>query len=342
MEADITTPLYDEEYYKELFSFLEQYNDDYFPEVEAKTEFTHPALDITSKVMITMNIVLGCLSLVIFLTVFSSKARSASASWYVYSLALETVILSLIFTPTAHSESFETNIYEICRLEDTRKSLGLLRAINIVLINFEVTFSILFPWTRWIKTVFNRFLVALCTTWVVAFVFADMILPSLQDSMCFDHHVATRIVIHILVYLLPGLIVLGLTISSIIFYSKSSFLRLTESSRTNQYLEERKRAHEWFLFIIVMNAQFLLLDLLFVEVVNNLDHYHNIFTILYLTVVHELLRLMLPLTLLIIFNVRSALWEALKKPWRLIVYCQKEGTADEEVLTMSGVAEQCV
>ena len=99
------TPLYDEEYYKELYKFLEQYDDYNIPDIEIDTVFTSTNLLIAQNVMLALSVVIGFLALVVFSTVLSEKARSVSASWYIYSLALETVILSLVFTPLVHTST---------------------------------------------------------------------------------------------------------------------------------------------------------------------------------------------------------------------------------------------
>ena len=224
-------------------------------------------------------------------------------------------------------------------------SLGLLRAINIVCINTEITFCIMMPLSTWTSSRFKRFLVTLCSMWVIAFVFADMILPSLHEKGCHgDNHVAT-IVIHVLLNWVPGLIVLGLTVVSIISYFKGCFLRQSNTSSRDRHLQERMRAHEWFICLMILNAQFLLFDLVLVDVIDNtishnIDHLMNV---VYVTIAHELIRLVLPLSLLAISSVRSALYEAVKIPYRLVVRCRKEGSQDEEALTMSSpLADQSV
>ena len=250
------------------------------------------------------------------------------------------------------------NIYAICRLEDTRKSFGLLRVLHIIFINAEVVFTILMPLKLWLNTALRRFIVVFGGTWILAFMFSDMILPSLQDTHCMDDNLSGRVTVHVILNWLPALIVLGLTVAGVVFYSKGYFLRdvnsenpghlghqLQQRARTHE-LRLRARAHEWFIFIIILNAQFLLLDLVLVQLINEvvvIDSHENILTFLYLTIIHELLRLALPLTLLAISQVREALYEAVTRPGVLLAACRRrEAAQDEEVLTMSGTAEQCV
>ena len=108
MEVDTSTPLYDDDYYIELQKFLEQYNDYDFSITYGQDDqsigiVTSDHLDIAQMVMLILSVIIGVLVLVVFCTVFSGKARAVSASWYSYSLALETIILALIFTPIVHA-----------------------------------------------------------------------------------------------------------------------------------------------------------------------------------------------------------------------------------------------
>ena len=97
-----TTPVYDDAYYDDLVKFLEKYDDYNLPH-DYVEEIPTPDFDIASQVFLTLTIILGCAALVPLLTAFSAKTRTVSVSWYMYSLALETVIQTLVFTPFAHS-----------------------------------------------------------------------------------------------------------------------------------------------------------------------------------------------------------------------------------------------
>lgn len=351
------TPVYDDVYYDEFVKFLEKYDDYNLPQSDYIEDIPAPDFDVASQVFITLTIVFGCAAFIILLTAISAKTRTVSVSWYMYSLALETVIQTLVFTPLAHSKSFEVSIYAICRLEDTRKGFGLLRILHIIFINAEVVFTILNPLRLWLSTVVRRFIVVFGATWILAFVFSDMILPSLQDTHCMDGNQAGQVTIHVSLNWLPGLVVLGLTLAAVVFYSKGFFLRIhletsghdalrmQQSARMHE-LRIRARAHEWFIFLIVLNAQFLLLDLVLVELIDGfavMESHGNMLTYVYLKIIHELLRVALPLTLLSISKVRETIYEANTRPCALFVACRRgEAAQDEEVLTMSGTAEQCV
>ena len=255
------------------------------------------------------------------------------------------------------SEGFEESVYAICRLEDTRKAFGLLRVLHLIFINTETVFTILYPLQFWLNTTVRRFTLVFGATWILAFVLSDMILPSMQDVHCMDGNRAGQVTIHVILNWLPGLVVLGLTIAAVVFYSKSYFLRaqleisghggthMQHSLRVHELLV-RARAHVWFIFILILNAQFLLLDLILVELIDELvvmESHSSLLTYLYLKIIHELLRAVLPLTLLIIPQVREAILNAITKPCVLIEECRRREVAqDEEVLTMSGTAEQCV
>ena len=172
-----------------------------------------------------------------------------------------------------------------------------------------------------------------------------------------DGNHAGQVTVHVSLNWLPGLVVLGLTLAAVVFYSKGYFLknhleisgldglRMQQSARTHE-LRIRARAHEWSIFIILLNAQFLLLDLVLVQLIDELvvmESHENMLTYVYLKIIHELLRAALPLTLLAISQVRETIYEAVTKPCALLVACRRgEASQDEEVLTMSGTAEQCV
>ena len=227
--------------------------------------------------------------------------------------------------------------------------LGLIRAMNIVCINSEIIFTIVLPLQAWISSTSRRFLIILPSMWIIGFVFTEMVLPSIHADGCFleDNHIA-NVAIHILLNWLPGFIVLALTIASIIAYSKGCFLTQMDTRDTRsreQNLQVRMRAHEWFRFLIIVNSQYFLLDLVLVEVIDNglSQHDGHLMNIIYLTVAHELLRLVLPLSLLVISSVRSAICDGLCLPYTMILKCRKRNSQDEEALTMaSAYADQLV
>ena len=103
-----TTPavVYDDIYYDDLEKFLEKYDDYNLPHDHEVEDITAPDFNIASQVFLTLTIVLGCAAFTILLTAFSAKTRAVSVSWYVYSLALETVIQALVFTPFSHSGKY--------------------------------------------------------------------------------------------------------------------------------------------------------------------------------------------------------------------------------------------
>ena len=105
MEMPKTTPLYDADYYEELMTFLDKYDDYNLPHNDVET-ITAPSIDTAAQVLLTMTIILGCAALIILLSALSEKTRAVSATWYVYILALEAVIQALVFTPAANSSKY--------------------------------------------------------------------------------------------------------------------------------------------------------------------------------------------------------------------------------------------